>query len=97
MTKNYYMEAEREALCKEYLSGKQTRKGFCAENNISTKSLSRWLSRAALKAKGSKFIPVGKLTARNDVLAEILLPNGMGIKLHLSVSEVPNLIKGLVL
>ena len=96
MTKNYYTEAEREALCKKYLSNKQTRKEFCAAQDISTKSLSRWLSNIS-KAPESKFVPIGKLTAPTDVATEIRLPNGVDIKVRLQASEISSLIRGLVL
>lgn len=96
MSKHYYPEAEREALCKEYLASKQTRKEFCAAHDISTKSLSRWLSNVS-KAQEPRFVPIGELTAVTDVATEIRLPNGIDIKLRLQASEISGLIRGLVL
>ncbi len=94
MTKNYYTEAEREALCNKYLASKQTRKEFCAAQDISTKSLSRWLSNVS-RAQKPRFVPIGKLTTPTDVATEITLPNGINIKLRLPTSAISSLIKGL--
>lgn len=55
MGKKHNTKAEREELSKKYLSGKQTRKAFCTEHNISTKSLSRWLAKGSEK-KATKFV-----------------------------------------
>ena len=95
MKKNHYTEAEREALCKEYLASNQTRKAFCAAQDISTKSLSRWLFTVS-REQEPKFVPIGELTAATDVSTEIRLPNGIDIKLRLQASEISGLIRGLI-
>jgi hypothetical protein len=95
MLKKYYTEVERMALCKKYLSGKESRKEFCEVYDISPKSLSRWLLKAS-KSKVSKFVPIGELAVVDNVLIEITLPSGIDIKLGLDVARVGGLIKGLL-
>ena len=94
MGKHYYTQAKREALCKEYLASNQSRKEFCKSYDISTKSLSRWLSGVS-KLQVPKFISIGKLADTSGISTEILLSNGICIKLTLKVSEVSGLIKEL--
>lgn len=94
MAKHNYTQKEREELCKEYESGNQSRKSFCREHDISTKSLSRWLN--ASKAKAEKFVAIGELRAASDILTEIALPGGINIRLQLDAAKLSCLIKDLL-
>ena len=96
--KRSYTESQRQQLCEEYLSGKQSRKGFCKKHDISPKSLSRWLLKKEQKVREAKFTPIGKLTAVANGLSLVAvnLPNGISIKFQLEAEKLQHLVKGLL-
>lgn len=95
MNKIYHNEAEQGELCRKYLSGKQSRKEFCAAHEISPKTLSRWLSKN--KSGGVvQFTPLGRIEASAELNMEIILPNGIRIKTPMGHEKLQQLIRGLL-
>lgn len=95
MKKTFHDKDQQVELCKKYLSGKQTRKEFCVAHEISAKSLSRWLNKNKRQSSKVKFLEVGRIEPSANLTAEIILSNGIKIRMPSKHEELIQLIIGL--
>jgi hypothetical protein len=84
-------EEEQKKLCESWKRSGLTQKEFCAENDIHIKSLWRWLKQKKEKQasvqEAIKFLPMGNIPLEKNYL-EIILPNGIICKAHLSKENI---------
>ena len=97
MNKNNHDKKEQEELCKEFILSGLSRKEFSNKHNISTKTLSRWLS-TKKKASESKlkFLPIGTIGKGKPVILSIALSNGIKLTVNIETSAISELIKDLI-
>ena len=91
---------ERQQICEEWRKSGLSRTEFCKQRNMSLKKLYRWLWEERSKAQSTtptiKFLPLTKPAKIQSNYLEVLLPNGIALKLASQTVNVANLIKELL-
>lgn len=95
MNKSYHDKVQQTELCKKYLSGNQSRKEFCGVHKITPKTLSRWLCKNKTEKTGIKFLELSHVNSDSKLNAEMLLPNGIKIRIHGNQEDIIQLIMSL--
>lgn len=91
---------ERQQICEEWRRSGLSCTGFCKQRNLSLKKFYRWLweekRRTQSVAPTIKFLPLTKSANIQSNYLEVLLPNGIALKLASQAVNVANLIKELL-
>lgn len=100
MPKKFRAE-ERATICSKWKASNLSREDFCRQNNIGLSTLDRWLSDerqapSATADKAIQFVSVEKLQIPRSNYLEMILPNGIALKLALQTENVVKLIKELL-
>lgn len=92
---------ERAKLCTDWKVSKLPRKDFCHQNKVSLSAIDRWLKEerqatSSISRKAINFIPIGKQQSAQKNYLEMLLPNGIVLKLAMESINIAQLIKELL-
>jgi hypothetical protein len=92
---------ERQQICEEWRKSGLSRTEFCKQRNMNLKKLYRWLweekrGTQPAAAPTIKFLPLTKLTTIQANYLEVLLPNGIALKLTTQPTNIVKLIKELL-
>ena len=96
-----FKDEERAIICNKWKASNLPREDFCRQNNVGLSTLDRWLRDArqatsAAPGKAIQFVPIEKPPVRRSNYLEMILPNGIALKLALQTENVVKLIKELL-